>query len=110
MYRLPSLAGVCLLSLCCLQLTGCEASSTGNPAALTKANYDQIVNDGTQTLEAAETIMGSKAKALTMDDLSRLRKSAMDGQQAFGWGDEKKNIVVFVKEGKIWGKAMSNVN
>ena len=111
MNRLHPFACRCFAAVLCLHLVGCAGQPVPvvDPAMLTLANYEKIASDGTQTLTAAEVIMGSKGMAMTPAELSRLRVRIIDGQQAYVWGDKDKHIVVYVQDGKVCGKGMRNL-
>jgi hypothetical protein len=135
----PNMKAVRILSVPLAALVVCLASGCGG--GLSKANFESVKDDGSQSLADVEKALGAKptevtgdeakavvkgvaklagdatkkaAEAVGVDDpgkkligagLDALAAAADLAPKVYRFGDESKNIVVVVVDGKVVGKA-----
>jgi hypothetical protein len=115
----------------CSCLSGCGGSGGSDKGPVTKANFEKIKIDGSQSLATVESIMGSKGTELPKEAWKKhgidptalpFRKSKLvkaddnkltavaddNGTEAkvYRWGDDNKYIYVAVLEDKVVFKSM----
>jgi hypothetical protein len=72
---------------------------------VTQENYDKIAVGGKQTLAEVEKILGGKGKEITEKEVNERGLKLPEGATAFMWGDDERNIVVIVSDGKVQFKS-----
>jgi hypothetical protein len=77
----------------------------GKGGKITQENYDQIAVGGKQTLAEVEKILGGKGKEITEKEVNERGLKLPEGATAFMWGDDERNIVVIVSDGKVQFKS-----